>query len=135
MPKIIDIEYCGGWGYGGPALRLKKKILESYPDIEINCHSASTMTSKIEVAWIDNGNKNIVWSKGRADTENGHDQIIANLKESQWFFLPQGEGMWSTHEGVPLKSRGPPNYLIHELQQYPLLYLSSNSLDTFSRSL
>jgi len=26
MVKSIDIEYCGGWGYGGPANRLKKSI-------------------------------------------------------------------------------------------------------------
>ena len=73
MPKAIDIEYCGAWGYGGPALRLKKRLTEAYPDVEINCHSANAKTSKIEVAWIENGNKNIVWSKNKADTENSHD--------------------------------------------------------------
>lgn len=72
MSKVIDIEYCGGWGYGGPAMRLKKSLTEAYPDVEINCHSAKDLTSKIEVAWIEGGNKQIVWSKGRADTENGH---------------------------------------------------------------
>ena len=68
MVKTIDIEYCGGWGYGGPANRLKKYIAESFPNATINCHSASGMTSKIEVAWIDGGQKNIIWSKGKADT-------------------------------------------------------------------
>ena len=77
MSKVIDIEYCGGWGYGGPAMRLKKSLAEAYPDVEINCHSAQGMTSKIEVAWISNGDKQIVWSKGKADTENGHQQIVA----------------------------------------------------------
>lgn len=69
MPKIIDIEYCGAWGYGGPALRLKKSLAEAFPEYEINCHSADGVTSKIEVSWIDGGNKAIVWSKGKADTE------------------------------------------------------------------
>ena len=55
MVKTIDIEYCGGWGYGGPANRLKKSIADSFPDVTINCHSAKGMTSKIEVAWIDGG--------------------------------------------------------------------------------
>ena len=41
------------------------------------------MTSKVEVAWIEDANKQIVWAKGRADTESGHDQIVAKLKESQ----------------------------------------------------
>ena len=53
-------------------MRLKKSLTEAYPDVEINCHSAKDLTSKIEVAWIEGGNKQIVWSKGRADTENGH---------------------------------------------------------------
>ena len=81
MPKIIDIEYCGGWGYGGPALRLKKIIEAAFAGVEISCHSASTMTSKIEVAWIDNGTKSIVWSKGKADTEKNHQEIVKLLKE------------------------------------------------------
>ena len=68
MVKTIDIEYCGGWGYGGPAKRLSEAIKKSLPDVTINCHSASGMTSKIEVAWIDGGQKNIIWSKGKADT-------------------------------------------------------------------
>ena len=38
------------------------------------------MTSKIEVAVIDGGNKNMVWSKGKAETENNHATIIAQLK-------------------------------------------------------
>ena len=84
MGKKIDIEYCGGWGYGGPAMRLKKAIQAAFPDVEIDCHSASGMTSKIEVSWIDGANKQIIWSKGKADTENGHVAIIANLKISNW---------------------------------------------------
>lgn len=34
MGRII-IEYCGGWGYGGPANRLKKAIAQHIPGIEI----------------------------------------------------------------------------------------------------
>ena len=33
MVRVIDIEYCGGWGYGGPALRLKKVLQEAFPDV------------------------------------------------------------------------------------------------------
>jgi hypothetical protein len=46
-------------------------------------HSADGTTGKIEVAWIDNGKKSIVWSKGKADTENGHNTVVNNLKEAQ----------------------------------------------------
>lgn len=28
----IDIEYCGACGYGGPANRLKKSILQAFPN-------------------------------------------------------------------------------------------------------
>lgn len=72
MPKVIDIEYCGGWGYGGPASRLKKSLEQAFPGVEINSHSAQGMTSLIEVSWIDNGQKNKVWSKGKTDTESNH---------------------------------------------------------------
>jgi hypothetical protein len=41
------------------------------------------MTSKIEVAWIDGGQKDIIWSKGKADTENNHQEIINLLKSKQ----------------------------------------------------
>lgn len=63
-------------------MRLKKAIQAAFPNVEIDCHSANGMTSKIEVSWIDNGNKRIIWSKGKADTESGHNAIIANLKSS-----------------------------------------------------
>lgn len=33
MTKTINIEYCGGWGFGGPALRVKKAIQEAFPDV------------------------------------------------------------------------------------------------------
>lgn len=85
MVKVIDIEYCGGWGYGGPALRLKKSLQAAFPNHEINTHSAHGLTGKIEVAWIEGGNKKIVWSKGKADTESKHETIIDNLKSAQWF--------------------------------------------------
>ena len=68
MSKVIDIEYCGGWGYGGPALRLKKALAVKFPDVEINNHSAKGLTGKVEVAWIKDGQKQIIWSKGKADT-------------------------------------------------------------------
>lgn len=84
MVKVIDIEYCDSWGYGGPAARLKKAIQAAFPDSTIELHPADGPTSKIEVAWKEAGVKKIVWSKGKADTENGHTTILANLKQAQW---------------------------------------------------
>ena len=83
MVKTIDIEYCGGQGYGAPSLRLKKSLQEAFGNIIINCHAASTTTGKIEVAWIDNGQKEIVWSKNKIDTESNHPNIVSNLKTCQ----------------------------------------------------
>lgn len=94
MTKVIDIEYCGGWGYGGPANRLKKALSEAFPNVTINCHSANGMTSRVEVAWIDGGNKQIIWSKGKNETESGHANIIAALKGSQW------KTDWSSRETI-----------------------------------
>jgi|JI61114BRNA_FD_contig_61_2605615_length_299_multi_2_in_0_out_0_1 hypothetical protein len=38
------------------------------------------MTQKVEVSWIIDGKKVMIWSKGKADTESGHAEIVANLK-------------------------------------------------------
>lgn len=57
-------------------MRLKKSIQEAFPEVEINCHSAKGTTGVIDVAWMDGGNKQIIWSKGKADTEGNHQTII-----------------------------------------------------------
>lgn len=80
MGKIL-IEYCGGWGYRGPANKLKESINQAYPTAEIECVSAGQKTSKIEVFWIDGGNKTPVWSNGRAQTDSGHQEIVQALKQ------------------------------------------------------
>lgn len=84
MSNKIDIEYCGSWGYGGPANRLKKSILENLPGVEVNCHSAMGKTGTIKVSWSKGGNLSTVWNKGRGETENGHAEIVALLKQNQW---------------------------------------------------
>jgi len=80
----IEIEYCGGWGYGGPAKNLKASLAIAFSGVLIDCHSAGGKTSKIEVSWIDGGKKTIVWSKGRADTDNSHQEIAALIKKQNW---------------------------------------------------
>jgi len=82
MSTKIDIEYCGSWGYGGPASRVKKAINAAFPDIEINMHSANGKTGVIKVSWVRDGKMEVVWSKGRDETEKGHAEIVALLKQS-----------------------------------------------------
>lgn len=84
MSNKVDIEYCGSWGYGGPAQRVKKAIIEQLPGVEVNCHSANGKTGTIKVSWVKGGNLQTVWEKGRGDTEAGHAAIVALLKQSQW---------------------------------------------------
>lgn len=84
MSNKIDIEFCGGWGYGGPANNLKKAIAAKFPGVEINNHSAKGMTSKIEVGWMVNGQKKIIWSEGKQKTEQNHNTIIDLLNNSRW---------------------------------------------------
>lgn len=87
MSKRVDIEYCGSWGYGGPANRLKKSIQEANPGVEVNCRSAQGKTGKIEVRFVDEkGTQHQVWSNGKGETESNHGQIVAQLK---------AEGLWS----------------------------------------
>jgi hypothetical protein len=57
--------------------------LESFPDAEVNSHSASSKTGAIEVSWIVNGQKTSIWKKGKGETENGHAEIAQLLKQSQ----------------------------------------------------
>lgn len=75
MGRII-IEYCGGWGYGGPANRLKKFIAEHIPNIEIENISAGKTTSKIEVYWVAGDERKAIWSNGKAATEENHKEIV-----------------------------------------------------------
>lgn len=44
-----------------------------FPKIEINCHSADSQTSKIEVSWMIDDKKVMVWSEGRGKTNESHD--------------------------------------------------------------
>lgn len=85
MPKTIDIEYCGSWGYGGPALRLKMSIQKAFPNVAINSHSANGQTGKIVVSVVDAGKNQVVWSEGKASTENNHAKINQILKGQIWW--------------------------------------------------
>ena len=117
MPKAIEIEYCGAWGYKGAALRLQKALTETFPDVQINTHSAQGISGTIEVAWINNGDKNIVWSKNKGDTEANHQTIVANLKSAQW---PNQQGKRNHNEGVPWNLWGSPeaDLIIPETSHY-----------------
>ena len=85
MSKQIDIEYCGAWGYGGPATRLKDFISKNYGEnVEIKTHSAGATTGTIKVSWIKGGALATVWEKNKAETEAGHAQILAALKANAW---------------------------------------------------
>lgn len=85
MSKKVDIEYCGAWGYGGPAMKLKQFLLSNYTaPLEINLHSANGTTGTIKVSWIKNGALQTVWEEGRQDTINGHQQILGLLKQHEW---------------------------------------------------
>ncbi len=82
MSKSIDIEYCGSWGYGGPATQLKNSIAQSIPNAQISVHSAGAKTGTIKVSVVEAGNRNVVWNKGRGETVSGHAEIIAALKQA-----------------------------------------------------
>ena len=36
MSKKIEIEYCAETGLGGPALKLRKSVQDSFPGVEID---------------------------------------------------------------------------------------------------
>ena len=68
MPNTIKIEYCGGWGYGWIASRVRNLLLQSFPDATMDFKSARGITGKVEVSWIKDGKKEVVWSGGRQET-------------------------------------------------------------------
>ena len=57
------------------------------------------------MAWIDNGDKSVVWSRNKGDTEANHKTIVANLKSAQW---PKHLGKKNHNEGGSLKLMGSP---------------------------
>jgi selT/selW/selH-like putative selenoprotein len=79
MSKTIEIEFCGENGLGGSALTLKNKILEAFPGVAIERNEASSSTNRIEVYCV-GGNRQLVWSNGKADTDKSHATIISNIK-------------------------------------------------------
>lgn len=84
MAKKIEIEYCGGWGWGGTATRLKKAVQQAFAGVDIDCHSANGWTGKVVVSWVDGANKKHVWDGGRDATDSGHATVINALKSTQW---------------------------------------------------
>lgn len=65
-------------------MKLKQFLLTNYTaPLEINLHSANGTTGTIKVSWIKNGALQTVWEKGRQDTINGHQQILALLKQHE----------------------------------------------------
>lgn len=80
MSKMIEIEYCPETGLGGPALKLRKAVEQAFPGVEIEHKEAGSATSRIEVAWNVGGNRNIVWSNNKTDTEKNHATIVENLR-------------------------------------------------------
>ena len=84
----IEIEYCGAWGYGGPATRLKDRLAKDL-GVPVNAHSASGTTGVIEVRICKGGNKEVVWKKGKPETEAGHDEIVGLAKKALWVIVNQ----------------------------------------------
>ena len=73
MQNHIEIEYCGGWGFESSAVKLRKVLKKVFPIIPIDCFSADTITSVIEVSLITNQQKIVVWSDARVATNFGHE--------------------------------------------------------------
>lgn len=70
--KNINIEYCGSWGFRGPAGRLKNLLQQAFPQSKVSIQEAPTITSKIEVKVVEGHNNSTIWSEGRAKTESSH---------------------------------------------------------------
>ena len=49
MSKKIEVEFCGESGLGGSVLKLKNKIMEAFPGVQIERIEASSATNRIEV--------------------------------------------------------------------------------------
>lgn len=47
-----------------------------FPTIKINSHTADDETGRVEVFIVENGKKDMIWSKGRKETDQGHKEIV-----------------------------------------------------------
>lgn len=63
---------------------LRKTIEENVDDVEVSTRPEyGGGFAKIEVSWVVDGNKEVVWSKNRGETNSNHLTIVDLLKKSR----------------------------------------------------
>jgi hypothetical protein len=53
-----------------------------FPHYEITCERINQITGKIEVYWVKNNEKKLVWSDTKQNTQNNHAKISELLASS-----------------------------------------------------
>jgi len=78
--KIVNITYCGAWGYASRFRKVKKFLEERIPGIVITGEATPTATGAFEVVMKDTGKK--YWSKldgqGYLDGDDASMQKVAD---------------------------------------------------------
>lgn len=87
MNKKIEVEYCGSWGFRGPASRLKNILQQAFPGSNVGLIEAASSTSRIDVKVVDGDKQSIVWSGNRAEATKSDEEIKQKIKNTMWFVL------------------------------------------------
>lgn len=88
MAKNVLILYCGGWGYGGTALRLSDAIESKFAGVNVDCQpDYDGPGGRIDVIIIgSNQDRKKVWTGSRAQAYNDIDKILKIVGENiKWF--------------------------------------------------
>ena len=67
MSKYIEVEYYADWAFATRAIRIGNILEENFSQLSISYKSSEDLYNKIEVSWIKDGVKEVVWSGGRQE--------------------------------------------------------------------
>jgi len=73
---IVNIEYCGAWGYGGKYERLKGAILKAVPDAQITGVVGRKTSFEVTL------NGTVIFSKLKTGSFPKDDVIIEQIKKA-----------------------------------------------------
>jgi len=74
-PVVVEVEYCGAWGYGAKYERLKAQILAAVPDAKVSGGVGKKTSFEIKL------NGQLIYSKLKSGDFPNNDEIVAMVKK------------------------------------------------------
>jgi len=79
----VDVEYCSGWGYGNRYEKLRKSILDAFPNAEVNGTKGRTTSFEIKINGKD------VYSKLQAGSFPDFDSVVKAVERASRGIEPE----------------------------------------------